>query len=247
MNEILQSLYDRKSVRLFSDRPVEQPVKDILFDAAIQAPTAGNQILYTILDIEDQSIKDELAICCDNQEFIARAPVVLVFLADSRRWYDCYAVAGIDARPPDLGDLFVACSDALIAAQNTVVAAQSLGLGSCYIGDILENCERVSSALKLDPWVFPVSLVIYGYPDDRQAARAKPARFDKKYIVQKNTYSRLAEPEIRRMFAEVHPEETFDYDRFMKAFCARKYQSAFTVEMNRSIGKYLEQYASGEK
>ena len=50
-----------------------------------------------------------------------------------------------------------------------------------------------------------------------------------------------------RMFAEVHPEETFDYDRFMKAFCARKYQSAFTVEMNRSIGKYLEQYASGEK
>ncbi len=245
MNEVLRNLYDRKSVRLFADRPVDRALKDVLFDAAIQAPSAGNQILYTILDIEEQAIKDELALCCDNQDFIARAPVVLVFLADCRKWYDCFVYAGLDIRPPDLGDLFMACSDALIAAQNTVVAAQSVGLGSCYIGDILENRERVVAALKLDPWVFPVSLVIYGHPDARGMERAKPARFDKSFVVRKNSYARLREDEARRMLAGTHPEETFDYDRFMKAFCERKYESAFTVEMNRSIGKYLEQFLFG--
>jgi len=247
VNEVIRNLHDRKSVRLFTDRPVDRTLKEILFDAAIQAPTAGNQILYTILDIEDQAIKDELAICCDNQDFIARAPVVLVFLADCRKWYDCFSYAGLDIRPPDLGDLFMACSDALIAAQNTVVAAQSVGLGSCYIGDILENRERVVAALKLDPWVFPVSMVIYGHPDARQTERIKPARFDKAYVVRKNTYSPLREDEARRMLADAHSEETFDYDRFMKAFCERKYESAFTVEMNRSIGKYLEPFSKGPK
>ena len=90
MNEVLQQLHDRKSVRVYEDRPIAPEVKKAILEAAIQAPSAGNMALYTILDITDQSIKDKLAVSCDNQPFIATAPMVLVFCADYRRWYDVF-------------------------------------------------------------------------------------------------------------------------------------------------------------
>ena len=80
-NPVIVSLYKRRSVRAFSDEPISDTDRELIIDAAIQAPTAGNQNLYTILEIRDQSIKNELAITCDNQPFIARAPLVLMFLA----------------------------------------------------------------------------------------------------------------------------------------------------------------------
>lgn len=66
MNEIIQSLYDRKSVRAFEDRPVPGELKEAILAAAAQAPTAGCQQLYTILDITDQALKEALAETCDH-------------------------------------------------------------------------------------------------------------------------------------------------------------------------------------
>mgnify|MGYP003364533134 CR=1 FL=1 len=134
-NEIMESLYRRKSVRAYTDEPVPEALKRAVLEAACQAPSAGCQQLYTILDVTDQALKDALAVTCDNQPFIARAPVVLVFCADCRKWYDAYVEAGCTPRRPGAGDMLLAITDAAIAAQNAVVAAESLGLGSCYIGD----------------------------------------------------------------------------------------------------------------
>ena len=105
MNEIIQSLYARKSVRAYTDRPVPAEVKRTVLAAAVQAPTAGGQQLYTILDITDQRLKDTLAETCDHQPFISTAPVVLIFCADCLRWWDAYAEAGCDPRRPGPGDL----------------------------------------------------------------------------------------------------------------------------------------------
>ena len=76
---MIQSLYDRKSIRAYEDRPVPPAVKEEVLAAAAQAPTAGCQQLYTILDITDQGLKEALAETCDHQPFIAQAPVVLAF------------------------------------------------------------------------------------------------------------------------------------------------------------------------
>ena len=108
MNEIIQSLYARKSVRAYTDRPVPAEVKRTVLAAAVQAPTAGGQQLYTILDITDQRLKDTLAETCDHQPFISTAPVVLIFCADCLRWWDAYAEAGCDPRRPGPGDLMLA-------------------------------------------------------------------------------------------------------------------------------------------
>ena len=142
-NAILSALSARKSVRVFTPDPVTPGERAAILNAAFQAPTAGNQQLYTILKITDPALKARLADLCDHQPFIAKAPLVLVFLADCRRWLQAYKAAGIeDVRTPGVGDLLLAMADTCIAAQNAVVAAESLGIGSCYIGDIMENCEE---------------------------------------------------------------------------------------------------------
>ena len=103
MNEVLCQLHDRKSVRAYEDRPVEPEIKRAVLEAAIQAPTAGNMALYTILDITDPEKKAALAKSCDDQPFIAQAPMVLIFCAaagtmcsagmwrtsESRTWATC--------------------------------------------------------------------------------------------------------------------------------------------------------------
>ena len=84
MNPVIQSLFDRKSVRVFTDREITREEKALILESACQAPTAGNQQLYTILDITDQSVKEALVKTCDNQPFIATAKLVLVFCADCK-------------------------------------------------------------------------------------------------------------------------------------------------------------------
>ena len=136
-NPILQSLFDRKSVRVYEEKPIPAEMKQAILEAAAQAPSAGCQQLYTILDITDPALKEALAESCDHQPFIAKAQLVLVFCADCKKWYDAYLEAGCTPRTPGVGDLMLAVTDAAIAAQNAVVAAESFGIGSCYIGDIM--------------------------------------------------------------------------------------------------------------
>ena len=78
MNKTIQELTDRKSVRAFTEQPIDQETKKVIIQAAMEAPTAGNQQLYTILDITDQKLKERLAETCDHQPFIARAQMVLI-------------------------------------------------------------------------------------------------------------------------------------------------------------------------
>ena len=183
-NEVLQALSARKSVRVYTDEPVTEAERNAILQAAFQAPTAGNQQLYTILNITDPALKARLADLCDHQPFIAKAPLVLVFLADCRRWLQAYKAAGIeDVRTPGVGDLLLAMADTCIAAQNAVVAAESLGIGSCYIGDVIENAEQMREALHLPEHVVPACMLVFGRPTEQQKARRKPARFAKEAIV----------------------------------------------------------------
>lgn len=240
MNETIESLYNRKSVRAYEPGPVPDEVKWAVLNAAVQAPSAGCQQLYTILDITDQALKDRLAETCDNQPFIAAAPVVLVFCADCRKWWEAYTQAGEHPRQPRAGDLMLAVTDATIAAQNAVVAAQSLGLGSCYIGDIMEQYEEHRKLLKLPKWVFPACMLVMGIPTQQQRERKKPERFDQRFVVQENGYHTLNGEELREMFQGQTGGQSFE--GFLTAFCKRKYNSDFSREMSRSVERYLRDF-----
>ena len=220
-----------------------------VLEAACQAPTAGNEQLYSIIVVRDQAKKDALAASCDNQPFIAKAPLVLAFCADVRRWRRGFALAGADPREPGAGDFLLAVEDTMIAAQNAVVAAHSLDLGSCYIGDILENCEEQARILGCPRWVVPVSVLVIGHPAPAQLRRRKPGRFPLEGIVFENEYRDLPEDELRALLA-TKEGQTADADRgfeeWLGAFCARKWNSGFSREMTRSARRILEAFGPGE-
>ncbi len=240
MNDILKSLHNRKSIRVFEDRGIPSSIKREILLAAMAAPSAGNQQLYTILDITDQAIKDRLAITCDNQPFIAKAPMVLIFLADCQKWYDAYEAFSCEPRLPGVGDLLLAVSDCTIAAQNAVTAAESFGIGSCYIGDIMERCEEHRELLSLPPYVFPAAMLVFGYPTAQQKARKKPERCELADIVHENAYRRI-DPSVFPEMLKRH-SGTQEFGVWLNVFCTRKYNSDFAKEMTRSVAEYLKQF-----
>jgi nitroreductase len=255
MNPVMHVLLNRRSVRVYEDRPIGDDEKDQILSAAFRAPTAGNLMLYSIVEVKDQATKDRLAVTCDNQPFIAKAPLVLLFLADYQRWYDTFVLAGVPEacrekgepmRRPEEGDLFLACCDALIAAQTTVVAAESLGIGSCYIGDIMENYEIHRGLFNLPQYVFPIALVCFGYPTQQQKERPQPTRYGREYVVFADRYRRLSAEELTAMHQAKQErmlpatEGASGARNVGQAVYTRKFSADYSKEMRRSVRAMLK-------
>ena len=239
MNDMIKCLTERKSIRSYTNQEISPDCKELILRAAMEAPTAGNQQLYTILDITSQGLKDRLAVTCDNQPFIAKGKMVLIFCADFQKWYQAFTLAGCSPRNPGPGDFLLAVEDAAIAAQNAVTAAESLGIGSCYIGDIMENYEVHKELLGLPEFVFPALMLVFGYPTAQQKEREKPKRAPLDFIVHENIYPHFSQEELRQNIADIKGE---DFDSWMERFCKRKYQADFSLEMSRSVAAALKNF-----
>ncbi len=244
-HRVFEELVARKSVRAFEDREIPEDVRARILEAAFQAPTAGNQQLYSIIDVRDQREREALAELCDHQPFIAKAKMVLVFLADCEKWRAVYEEAGIDSRPAGPGDLLLAFADAAIAAQNAVVAAWAEGVGSCYIGDVLEQHEAMCELLRLPAQVVPAVMLVFGYPTEQQLRRPKPLREPADCVVMEDAYEPLSGARAREMLSSRLGAKRFE--EWVRAFHDRKYASGFAAEMNRSAARYLEGFGLQEK
>ena len=257
MNDVVQMLDRRCSLRRFGDKPVTDEELDAILHSAVRAPTAGNMMLYSIIHVQDQKLKETLAKTCDNQPFIAKAPVVLVFVIDGQRWHDYYQLCDTASYcrrtdrtfyKPHMGDFLLGANDAIIAAQNAVVAGESLGIGSCYIGDIMENFEQHRELLHLPEFCFPVAMLCMGhYPDNYQPKRRE--RLPKESVVFTDHYQRLDHEELLHTFAaeeqELPKPNGLNADNFGQFMYGRKSGAAFFQEMDRSIRAALEYWQGG--
>lgn len=244
-NEVMKLINNRCTVRAYKPTPLTQEEVDLIINSAMRAPTAGNMMFYSILEVKDQKKKEMLVKTCDNQPHIAKAPLVLIFLADMQRWYDYYEVSRVSERcintnqlyrTPDESDLLLACCDALIAAQNTVIAAESIGIGSCYIGDIIENIEIHREMFSLPKWVFPITMLCYGYPKQDPSDRIIRSRFPRKFIHFTDTYKRFNAKEFSEMFQNYEKElYVSNAENLGQDYYFRKTGSAFSQEMSRSV------------
>ncbi len=260
MNDTLRVLENRRSLRGYDPRPLEPEHKESIIHSAFRAPTAGNMMFYSIIEVADQKLKDKLVGTCDNQPFIAKAPFVLLFLADLQRWYDQFEFSGVpelckdrglDFVTPQESDLLLASCDALIAAQNAVIAAESLGIGSCYIGDIMENIETHREMFDLPKWVFPIALLCFGYPmrDDREN-RPKTTRFPKKFVYFKDKYQHVAGKEFNELLIDQYGESEKlygDAKNIPQSVYLRKTGSTFSAEMRRSVKVALRDWTAQGK
>lgn len=254
MNDVLEVIEKRISLRAYSEGAISEEEENAILHAAMRAPTAGNQMLYSMIVIRDQQKKDKLAALCDHQAFMAKAPLMIVFVADHTKWFAYYQKNGVKEfcqdkdyqfEAPQESDLLLAIQDAMIAAQNSVIAAESLNIGSCYIGDIMENGEQIKELLKLPQYTMPISLVVYGhYPKDFPKIPKK--RFSKQFVVFEDQYQELSDSQIDEMFKEeethYNPANVYHAKNYAQQFYARKTGAAFCKEMARSARFWLKQW-----
>ncbi len=254
INETLKIIENRRTIRAYSRKELTQEEIDTIIHSAMRAPTAGNMMLYSILQVTDQEKKDKLVKTCDNQPHIAIAPLVLIFLADMQRWWDYFSICkvpelceeiGEKFQTPQESDLLLASCDALIAAQNSVIAAESLGIGSCYIGDITENYEVHREMFNLSKWVFPITMVCFGYPKGNKEKIPLTSRFPQKFIHFKNNYQRLNKQELIEMFQNTDRKivekkaQNLGQDIYL-----RKSGADFSKEMRRSVKVAIKEWVS---
>lgn len=170
----LEVLTHRGSCRRFLDRPIPEPLLEQVLTAGIQAPSGGNLQPFAIIRVEHPEAKERLAQLCANQQFIASAPVNLLFCMDWRRLERWAALSHAPfAAHRSFRHFWISFQDTVIAAHSICVAADAVGLGSVYVGTVIDCLPDLKTMFHLPPRVFPVVLLCLGYRAEPVAPRPK--------------------------------------------------------------------------
>ncbi len=167
--DAIEALLSRVSIRSFTDKPVTEEQIEQLLKVMVAAPSGGNRQPWRIIVVQNQKVKDELAIAALKQHFIKTAPVVFAV---------CRAPEESAAKYRDRGRNLYSFQDTAAMTENLLVAAHAMGLGGCWIGAF--NDEEVSRVLKCPDEVYPVALIPIGYPEK---VKSKPQRRPMKEVV----------------------------------------------------------------
>ncbi len=199
MNSVIECLMNHRSVRKYSNRAIERETLNTILTAGTRAATGGNLQLYTMLVIDD---KDSLVKLDKALEvpFIkpTNCPLAVLALADQyrvRRWLRAHSDREVYNHRPY--NFFMAVWDTLIALQNMVVAAESLGLGTCYLGSGVEL--DVQELFGAPQYVFPAGLLCMGYPE---SSPKLSMRLPLEAVVHRNQYSIPSDDDISSWYAE---------------------------------------------
>jgi nitroreductase len=172
MNSFIDLIKSHRSIRKFSDKSVEIKILHTILEAGQSASTSNHVQAYTVINVEDQSMREKLAGWCGDQRWVKEAPVFLVFCADLNRLDTACRMRGKAMARGYFEQFIIATVDAALFAQNTMLAAESLGLGGVYIGGIRNNPQKVCDLLKIPDEAYPVFGMCLGYP--AEAPNLKP-------------------------------------------------------------------------
>jgi len=196
VNEVL---FQHRSIRNYKNETIDEQVLNEIFLAGCRASTTGNMQVYSIINTTDQGIKEKLAPAHFNQRMILTAPIVLTICADFNRFKKwCLlndAIPGYD----NFLSFMTAAIDALLVAQNIVIAAEDKGLGICYLGTTLYNADKIIEILELPKGVVPITTLTIGWPDE------SPLLMDRlpiNSIVHKEVYCDYSDESIREIYSE---------------------------------------------
>lgn len=186
MNATLDVLMSHRSIRKFTDQPVSEALLTRLIQAGQAAATSSHIQATTVIRVTDQNKRAVLRDVAGGQSYVEQAPEFLVFCADMRRSSHCCDLHGTSAAQGMTEHMIIATVDVGLFAQNVVVAAESEGLGICYIGALRNDPAKVSDLLELPKGVYPVFGLCLGYPD--QNPEVKP-RLPLSMVLKENRYS----------------------------------------------------------
>jgi len=198
-------LLNRKSIRRFKDRPVPRDIVEKIVRAGQNAPTGGGQQAYSFILISNNRKKRSIMQAIGRQGFMEEAPLWLMICVDWARFYRLCDALELDIEYGPLTQLYRGVMDAMLAAENMVIAAETLGLGSVFNGGVRNGLTKLAEILKLPRNVLPVVLLCIGYPDEEPPTRP---RWPLEVVLHENEYKMPTDQQIRDYYEEANRRMT---------------------------------------
>lgn len=203
---MLSLLNQHRTIRKYTDEKIEQKLLTQLLEAACRASNTGNMQAYSVVVTTDQDIKDQLSPAHFNQPMVKGAPAVLTFCADFNRFSKWCELRHAEPGYDNFQSFMAAAIDALIVAQTFCIAAESVGLGICYLGTTTYNAQEIISTLDLPKLVVPVTTITVGYPKDMPD---QTDRLPLNAVIHHETYKNHTIDDIDSMYIEKESSEFY--------------------------------------
>jgi FMN reductase (NADPH) len=240
MNKVIETLLEHRSIRKFNEKQLTKEQIEIIVKSAQSASTSSFVQAYSMIGIKDPQKKKMLAKLAGDQPYVEKNGHFFLFCADLYR-HECIGErANLDFSETleSTEKFMVAVIDATLAAQNAAVAAESMGLGICYIGGIRNNLNEVSQLLNLPNKVVPLFGLAVGEPDHMPEKKPrlpiKQVYFEEEYIINKEvTYSHL--DEYDEMISEYYQSRT-------KSSRSETWSNQIEKKMSNPVRLYVKDY-----
>jgi nitroreductase len=200
INPTIELLKSHRSIRKFKNTKVDDDLVRIIVETAQCAATSSHVQAYTVIQVNDPTIRQEIAELSGPQAWVAQAPVFLVFCADLTRLETACTMHAKEMAQGFAEQFVVATVDTALLAQNAMVTAESLGLGGVYIGGIRNDPRKICDLLHIPEKAFPVFGMCLGYPD--HAPPTKP-RLPMEAIFKTDRYGRENEDGFLKAYDRV--------------------------------------------
>lgn len=171
----IQQIYKHRSIRAYKTDSVPRAMIEEIVAAGQRASTSSNLQMFSVVVVTEERTRQQLATYCGDQEHIRQAPVFMAWCADLNRLNRVCALRGYDQTYEYLENFLLATVDVTLLMQTAALAAESLGLGMCYIGAIRNQPQDVIDLLALPRLVVPISGMTLGWPDAEPMIRPRLA------------------------------------------------------------------------
>lgn len=175
MNQVIDTIMNHRSIRKFEEKALSEDQIRTIVECAQAASTSSFIQAYSIIGVKDKERKQLLAEIAGHQTYVAKNGHFFVFCADLHRHHVLSQMEDreITTSLQSTEKFMVATIDAALAAQNAVIAAESMGLGACYIGGLRNNLEDVCQVLKIPERVIPLFGIAVGYPSQEPGKKPR--------------------------------------------------------------------------
>jgi len=202
-NPTLETIFQHRSIRRFKARKVSRRLINLIVEAGQRAPTACGMQTYSFVLVTDPNVRETIFKAIGRQKCMEQAPTWIVVCADLARQFELFKIIGVKTKFGPLGKLIPSVVDAVLAAQNMVVAAEALGLGTVFIGSIWDAMKQVGETLKVPHNVLPILLLCLGYPDEAPPTRP---RWPRQAVLHENCYKMPSENMMREYYQRANKE-----------------------------------------
>ena len=206
---VIDHIHRHRSIRRYRPDPVPEELLDRVLEAGIRASSSGNMQSYSIVVTRDRALRERLYVPHMEQDMVLDAPVLLTFCADFHRMRRWLRLNGAEDNFDNFMSFLIGMIDAVLASQNVALAAEAEGLGICYMGSTLANCDQIGRVLRLPDNVVPVVGFSLGYPAEDPPARD---RLPLAGLVHRETYEGYSDERIREVYRE---REVAGWERYM--------------------------------